>query len=156
MIEESGAMRRRTGLIAWKTTITRLILLSSMALNSADAAANNTDHEVPTLLALIAPLDNQPEITQPPEAAVRSLSWQRYPELAKLLPLLVAEPLPSAKLSQTPRSRGRSQSDSRTSRPEPGTSPPRASYRQLRFFSRVRTLLSSRLTRQLVVAQLCE
>ena len=130
-------MRRPTGLTAWKMTITPLLLLSSMVLNSAGAAANNTGgHDVPSLLALVASHGNQPEITGPPEMAARSPSsaraWQRY-QLAKLPPWLQ---LDETSLSRTPRSRDRSllSRETRTSRPHAAATPTRA------FFPRVRTL----------------
>lgn len=125
------AMRRPTGLTAWKMTITPLLLLSSMVLNSAGAAANNTGgHDVPSLLALVASHGNQPEITGSPEMAARSPSsaraWQRY-QLAKLPPWLQ---LDETSLSRTPRSRDRSllSRETRTSRPHAAATPTRAFF----------------------------
>jgi len=117
-------------------TITPLLLLQSMLLNSAGAAANNTGHDVPSLLALIASPGNQQQNTGPPEIASRSPSsaraWQRY-QLAKLPPWLQ---LDETSLSRTPSSRDRSlvSRETRTSRPHAAATPPRA------FFPRVATL----------------
>jgi len=92
-------MRRSTGLVAWKTTITPLLLLSSMMLSSVQAAAadNHGGHDVRSLLSLISADDDQlPDMMQTPRPAGRLPSppsshadmWRRYPQLTKLAPLL--------------------------------------------------------------------
>lgn len=136
-----AAMRRTTACLrAWKSTVTPLLLLlSSMALNSAGAAANDTGHNVASLLALIASPARQLELTQPPEPADRSPSsavviWRRYPQLTRL-----------ARLSTTPSSRARSQlfRDSHRWGVDAAAPPPRAFSRRLGFLSRNASLKRS-------------
>jgi len=133
-------MRRQASLRTWRI-ITPLLLLSSMSLNSATTAANNTDHAVSPLLALISSLSHRPDAVQPPRVLMKSppgVVRQNLPRFTELAPLQVTDTLRSAK-----RSSSRLFLQRHASQPQAGLSPSRASSRQRDVFSRVpvRTLL---------------